>query len=134
MWMYSPESSSVWQLILAPTQFKGKELRSLRFFEERTASQMNGFFPCDFWNELVPQIAHAEPSIRHALVALSGFHEQFMLQDSADESYANFGLQQYNLAIKELLNSWTRGNPLVALLCCVLFVAIEVCQKAQPAF
>ena len=127
-------TSSQWQLALAPTPFKGRELRSLRFFEERTAAQLNGLFPEDFWGELVPQVAHAESSIRHALIALSGFHESFLVAGSGEGGEANrFGFQQYNLAIRELVHPQMKeGSPLVALLCCLLFISIEVRNLDGP--
>ncbi|MCJ1325414.1 hypothetical protein MMC10_002077 [Thelotrema lepadinum] len=106
------------------------ELRSLQFFQERTASQMSGFFSRSFWSELVPQIAHAEPSILHALVALSNFHEQFMLLDKSDhDARSRSGLHHYNLAIRTLLAPQARSESLLmGLLCCVLFISTELLQ------
>ena len=91
---------------------------------------MSPFFPSSFWSKLVPQIAYSEPSIRHALIALSGFHEQFMLRDVSFSSVKfRYGIQQYNLAIRKLLDLHTRqGSPLVSLLCCLLFISIELLQ------
>ena len=112
---------------LAPNPFSAKELRSLLYFRERTASQIDSFFPSAFWGVLVPQIAHREPSIRHALVALSDFHEQFMLPSGSNGERPYFGLRQYNLAIRELLDPRAPPKtPLVSLLCCLLFITIEV--------
>ena len=76
---------------------------------------------------MVPQIAHMEPSVRHALVALSDFHEQFALERGPKPEEPRFGLEQYNLAIRELLDSRARqASPLISLLCCLLFISIEV--------
>ena len=117
---------------LAPNPFSSAELRSLAFFRERTALQIDSFFPSAFWGVLVPQIAHREPSIRHALIALSDFHEQFMLPSGSNGERPYFGLRQYNLAIRELLDPCaTQRTPLIYLLCCLLFVAIEVgCSRS----
>ena len=91
---------------------------------------MNTFFSSCFWSEIIPQIAHTEPSIHHALVTLSVFHEQFILQDCPNNNeQSRFGLQQYNLAIRALLDSKTfQSSPIVGLLCCLLFISIELLQ------
>ena len=128
-------SMSVWRLNRAPTFFTTEESRSLRFFQERTTLQLGEFFPDNFWKELVPQVARSEPSVRHALIALSSFHERFVQQQQGlggDES--SFGLRQYNSAIRELLDSRAlQRSPLVGLLCCLLFTSIEVgCSCRSP--
>ena len=120
-------STHVLRAALAPNPFSAEELRSLLFFRERTALQIDSFFPSTFWGVLIPQIAQREPSIRHALIALSDFHEHFMLPGSSNGERPCFGLRQYNLAIRELLNPCAnQKTPLIYLLCCLLFVTIEV--------
>ena len=98
----------------------------MRFFRERTVCQLNAFFGSTFWSEVVPRIAYNEPSVRHALIALAGFHERFT-SGSKDRERSCFGLQQYNLAIRTLLHS-NQDLPLVGLLCCLLFISIELLQ------
>jgi len=111
--------------------FTGKELRYLGFFRENSVSQMSAFFPNTFWRDQVPQIAHAEPSIRHALLAFASFHEHFTLGGGSRNDHTRFGLQQCNLAIKGLVQS-SQGSPLIALLCCLLFISIEVSSWDGP--
>src|SRR5690349_19556803 len=52
-----------------------KERRALEFFFHRTAPQLSGFFSRAFWNGAVLQISINEPTIRHAMVAVSAMYE-----------------------------------------------------------
>lgn len=120
-----PDLMPAWEATIAPTPFRGKESRSLLFFRERTVHQLNSFFPNHFWSDIVPQIAQTEPSVRHALVAFSGFHERFVRGSIPVDEH--FGFKQYNLAIRQLLECRSSQiSQLIGLLCCLLFVSIEV--------
>ncbi|KAF5602077.1 Zn(2)-C6 fungal-type DNA-binding domain protein [Fusarium subglutinans] len=77
-----------------------QEARSIQFFIERTLSQLTSFFPDEFWGISVLQVAQYEPSISHALVSFSAYHEAFTNGNTGDKS--PFALKHYNLSIKEL--------------------------------
>lgn len=110
----------------------GSEQRSFQFFRERTLSQLTGFFSEELWDKAIFQVADAEPSIRHAMYALSAFHEHFLLgtsQDSIGEKQLSFAVGQYNLAIKELLrfsDIQDRKSSIIHLVSCLIFISIEV--------
>lgn len=110
------------------------EIRSLQFFVERTMRQLATFFPDDLFSTRVLQVAHLEPSIWHALVALSTYHERFLEHGPGPVPRESlFGLRQYNKAIEGLLSS-RPSLPLVRLVSCTIFICIEVRCPSRPLF
>lgn len=134
------------------------ELRAIGFFHHKTAPSLSSYFDADFWTRLVFQMSYAEPSIRHAMVALGALHETrengvrmvpslfpditpssndnpMALVRHPDSANEQFALNQYNKAIMHLsrrLN--TESSTEVALLACILFVCIEFLRgDAEPA-
>ncbi|KAF5554147.1 Zn(2)-C6 fungal-type DNA-binding domain-containing protein [Fusarium mexicanum] len=77
-----------------------QEARSIQFFIERTLSQLTSFFPDEFWGISVLQLAQYDPSISHALVSFSTYHEAFT--NGMPGQKIPFALKHYNLSIKEL--------------------------------
>ncbi len=53
----------------------GNESRYLQFFMEKTIPDFLLMFPESTWRTRVLQVAHTEPSIRHALISLASSHE-----------------------------------------------------------
>jgi len=104
------------------------EMRSYQFFYERTLSQIMSLAHNDFWSRLVLQAAHSEPTIRHAIVALSEFHRRFLLlPGEGANNEPRFALWHYNTAIKKVLRVIDNHDSLyLRLICCVVFVSIEV--------
>jgi hypothetical protein len=124
---YDHSPPPAWQVIVAPLHFTERECRSLDFYRDQTVSHISSFFPTKFWSNDIPQIAHSELSIRHALFSIAGFHEQFVLGKDAKSKECQYGLVHYNLAIKELFKADSpHVSPATALLCCLLFISIEV--------
>lgn len=124
-------------LLFAPnTQISknDKELRSFQYYRERTVSQLTSFFPDELWSKLLLQYAESEPCIRHALFAFSNFHENFMLRQMSQANSTleepPFALAQYNFAIQKLVQpSSLSSSPLINLVSCIVFIAIEVRAK-----
>lgn len=133
---WRPPPGSVWHVITGPSPnqcLTPKQQRSLQFFREQTVPQMNAFFSDVLWSDLIPQLAHQEPSVGHALSALSWFQEQLLLDGAIKSRQFSFGLQEYNMAIRKLLDTKKKQtSPLIGLLCCLLFVATEVCSSKSP--
>ena len=106
------------------------ERRSFQFFRERTLSQLTASFAEELWDKTIFQVAETEPSIRHAMFALSGFHEHFLNSHKHNaDMQLGFALTQYNLAIRELLCFDSgRGHTsiVIHLVSCLIFIAIEV--------
>lgn len=112
-----------------------QERRSFHFFCSRTIIRLSGYFVAGFWNRWVLQAFHHEPAIRHAVIALGSIHERFdggdvaVLGSNRDTSRGGFALEQYNHAIRHLLEPATQGTrPAfdVCLISCVLFACFEV--------
>ncbi|UNI17847.1 hypothetical protein JDV02_004161 [Purpureocillium takamizusanense] len=87
------------------------------------------------------QLAHSSSCVRHALVALSAYHERFRMGDGGDETYQSgssgsssgsssaseaHGLRQYNMAIRALRVDPTMHLQLVS---CTIFVCIEILRR-----
>ncbi|KAI1084144.1 hypothetical protein F5B20DRAFT_523817 [Whalleya microplaca] len=105
--------------------------RSFAFFVQRTSPQLAGFFGSDFWERHVLQAAHHESAVRHAIVAIGSLHELLDLQGAMTDPNGAFALEQYNLAIRDLLvplsQNGERGVDL-CLMSCILFACFENMQ------
>lgn len=53
------------------------ERRCFAFFRARTVDEFSGYFPSDFWEQLVPRATYYEPCLKHAVIALASLHERF---------------------------------------------------------
>ena len=95
----------------------------------RTCPQQAGFFGSDFWERLVFQAAYHESAIRHAIVAIGSLHELLERRTVTKDVDKTFALEQYNLAIRDLLiplsQTGERGVD-VCLIACILFTCFEV--------
>jgi hypothetical protein len=103
----------------------------LQFFVEQTAVQFGTFVPDDLWSSRVLQLAHSNTCIRHALVALSSYHERYWSRDAAGEPL--YGLRQYNQAINELVRADRSSHLHIQLVSCTVFICIEV-RSRLPAW
>lgn len=105
--------------------------RCFGFFVRETSPQLAGFFGSAFWERLVLQAAHHEPAIRHAITAIGALHEQHFV---GKEIVNTFALQQYNLAIRGLLDPLDQQRKRgvdVCLISCILFTCFEVCPSSS---
>ena len=105
--------------------------RSFAFFVRRTSPQLAGFFGSEFWERLVLQTAHHESAVGHAIVAIGSLHELYEHQTATIEANRSFALEQYNLAIRDLLAPRVKKREQcvdVWLISCILFTCFEVCH------
>lgn len=123
-WRREPAAQVVARALNKPYQ-DPRECRCLQFFLEVTAAQFATFFRDDISISTVLQIAQSEPSIRHAMVALS-FHHESYARRGLDVADANFAAQQYSFAIRELTSTKEQLPTYVHLLSCLLFIWAEV--------
>ncbi|KAE8447220.1 hypothetical protein EG329_011051 [Mollisiaceae sp. DMI_Dod_QoI] len=111
-----------------------RERHSFHFFRHTTAAQLTGFYGEGIWGRLVLQASHFEPAIRHAVIALGSLHELFVTHNgliNKRDCLDNFALQQYNLAIRSLMepvSRKTRPSTDVCLAACSLFACFESMQ------
>jgi hypothetical protein len=108
-----------------------QEKRGFSHFVKKTSPELEGFYASGFWDALLLQASHAEPALRHAVIAISSLHEDFAgrsLGPSAgrDDKFP-FALNQYTKAIGHLRRSLAAGKqaPLTALMSCILFVCFD---------
>ncbi|CAM1507660.1 Fc.00g073010.m01.CDS01 [Cosmosporella sp. VM-42] len=89
------------------------------------------FFQEEWWNTQILQLAHFESCIRHALVALATYHEQYTRRIA--DTGALFAARQQNLAIQKLLLPTQQPLTYVHLVTCSIFICIEVLQGNHEA-
>jgi hypothetical protein len=85
------------------------ERRSFYYLRERAIYDISGYFESEFWDRLGLQISHTEPTVRHALLALSSLCETYEsksinqdLTNDRDQFHIQFELQQYSKAVRLL--------------------------------
>lgn len=117
--------------ITAPFNITDAEQHAFEYYFARTSSHLAGIHDQEFWERLILQRAQVDAGVRHAILALASFHEDFergVVEDFSSKE--QFGLKQYNLAIKEQMNLVKNRNNTFAepdaYLPCIVFVTIEV--------
>ncbi|CAK7205456.1 hypothetical protein SEUCBS139899_008231 [Sporothrix eucalyptigena] len=103
---------------------------ALDFFHHRIAASLNDRQGSGVWGHLVLQLAHAEPSIRHTVAAVSVVHQDVerSLRDPAGYVTASQDAQKKWALAAKSLSARIRDQPdahLVPLVCCLLFTFIE---------
>ena len=90
---------------------------------------ISGCFEVDFWDRLVPQVGHAEPTVHHALLALSSLYESYASQGRAlpESPEKKLALRHYTKAVGLLANDLASNlpSPQVILVSCLIFVWFE---------
>ncbi|KAI1411331.1 hypothetical protein F5Y13DRAFT_165469 [Hypoxylon sp. FL1857] len=116
------------------------EARGFDFFRRSTSREAPGFFESDLWSSLILQLCHIEPAILHAAVAVGSLHSQYrgtspslQLQPfSIFEGQHAFAIRQYVKALGHLRHRLSSqdssSNAEVALICCLLFMCLEMLQ------
>lgn len=129
-----PDNMALVQQISCPSLevFDDKvERRCFAFFRARTANEISGYFPSDFWERLVPASCCYEPCLKHAVIALASLHERFEKGDhdiwksNKDIAEGGFALEQYNKAIQHLIKQPLKPKFDTFLVSCVLFACFE---------
>ena len=129
----APPPRNVVTVYLPPTQSQQAFFvndRGLDFFHQNLAAKLDGQFDSKFWSKLVLQLSHSEPSIRHAVSAISVIYQdvESSLRHPAGYVNANSEAQrEWNTAVKSL-SARIQAHPdsnLVPLVCCLLFTCIE---------
>ncbi|EEA28512.1 conserved hypothetical protein [Talaromyces marneffei ATCC 18224] len=127
------------QVVSAPFTITDAEQHAFEYYRARTSSHLSGIQDHEFWERLLLQRAQIDAGVRHAIIALASFHEDFergMIENV--RSKEQFGLKQYNLAIREQMSLATNGNKNPAepeaYLPCIVFVTIENMQMLRANF
>ncbi|KAI1610970.1 hypothetical protein EDD36DRAFT_308724 [Exophiala viscosa] len=109
------------------TDSSGDEVRALAFFRQMAGPALSGHSESYFWTNVVMQLSHHKPAVRHAVLAVSSLYEQFQeVSKSTNVASTNlFALRHYNAAIKELRLA---RDETVVLVVCALFICVESLQ------
>jgi hypothetical protein len=108
-------------------------IRYLEYYHHSAQPMLSNSFDRDFWSRTTLQIAHSEPAVRHALVALAYLHST---QDGsmkharsrfASQHESSFLLSHYNKSVRGLVNRIGEANYSheIGLVSCLLFVCME---------
>ncbi|KAL5621182.1 hypothetical protein FOBRF1_004428 [Fusarium oxysporum] len=129
----TPPRRSVITVYVPPTQTQlvsGINDRGLDFFQRNVAGKLDGQFNSTFWSRLVLQLSHSEPSIRHAVSAISTIYHDIEEATRHPVGYVNANSnarKEWSAAIRSL-SARIQAHPdssLVPLVCCLLFTCIE---------
>ncbi|MCJ1238414.1 hypothetical protein MMC14_006403 [Varicellaria rhodocarpa] len=114
----------------------GDEIRAFDFFRTKVATSLAGLFDSTFWTRHILQAARHEPSVRHAVVALSSLSEtKLQTTPSLANSSAplgTFAIRQHTKAISELSRKIQESSNLsmeVVLMTCTIFICFEMFQN-----
>ncbi|KAF2760202.1 hypothetical protein EJ05DRAFT_474096 [Pseudovirgaria hyperparasitica] len=112
----------------------GNNAHFLELYYHCVSKAISGPFNHDFWYCLSLQMAHAEPAVRHAIIALTCLYRS----DSVRTKHARTGLQDtseaqrqllihYNKSIRHLILRMSEASysPDIGLATCILFICIE---------
>jgi hypothetical protein len=106
-----------------------RQLRVIHLFCHRTANRMSENFEEDtFWKRSAPQLAHSEPAVFHALLAVNIVFEQAEQNKGVPvQQISPFAIESYNKAIQYVIrkDSLSNSDVYVSLVVCVLFVCLE---------
>ncbi|KAI1380068.1 hypothetical protein F4677DRAFT_408475 [Hypoxylon crocopeplum] len=116
------------------------EARGFDFFRRNTSREIPGFRKSDLWDRLILQLCHSEVAIRHAAVAVGVMHARYrgispslQVQGFVISEWQHaFAIQQYVKSLghlrDRLSNQANSINAELALICCLLFVCLEMLQ------
>ena len=114
----------------------GDSARYLDFYYHCACPALSTNFDKEFWSRIVLQMAHSEPAVRHAVIALGALCQT----EPGDMKHACAGfianherkvmLSHYNKSIGCLVNRMSDAtySPELGLVICLLFVCIEFLQ------
>jgi hypothetical protein len=106
-----------------------RQLRQIHLFCNRTALRMSENFEEDaLWKRSIPQLAHSEPAVFHAILAVNLVFAQAELNGGGPvQNVATPAIEAYNKAIRYVLRKKSSINSdiYVSLIVCVLFVCLE---------
>ena len=112
-----------------------EERRCFDYFRQRSVLEFFGYFDSNFWDQLILQVSHDDPAVRHAVIALSSLYEKIDIQWEVIRLQAQVtvcrqnSIEQDNQALshlRQIIGSNDSGNVQSTLICCVLLIAFEV--------
>lgn len=112
------------------------ELEAFDYFRHAMAPRMSGYGPDSAWNKTIPLLFHAEPAVRHAVVAIAATHRGLCSRTNhwchgREKVLLDFPTRQYTKAIgcfRKLLSSDDSSANIKAA-CLILFAHHEALQE-----
>jgi hypothetical protein len=106
----------------------------LHYFCAQAAPDLSGYRSSNFWNNMVLPSMHQEPSIQHAVLALSAFHRDYTIDGAILGRHMHGAtsvdsFHQYVLGLRRIQNyivNKQKPSKKMVLICCVLFYCIEI--------
>lgn len=111
----------------------GENVQYLAFYHQCARPILSSHFDHDFWSRVSLQLAHSEPAVRHALIAIGYLHKtepgslkharMSFIAEAEDKTL----IVHYNKAIKCLAERMREPSysPEIGLVACLLFICIE---------
>ena len=114
------------------------EKRYFQFFRQKTMASTTSLFDFRFWDRVVLQACHYEPAIKHAVLALSSWHQTTNPQANGTASlqHHNFATKQYHLALshaQKLVSSARSEDIETILIACIVCICYETVQGEYQA-
>jgi hypothetical protein len=111
----------------------GENVRYLEFYHHCARPALSTSFDSEFWGRTTLQMAHSEPAVRHALIALGYLHEtedgslKHARTKFAGQTESRILLHHYNKAVTCLVARMADAtySPEISLVTCILFVCID---------
>ncbi|KIW14923.1 hypothetical protein PV08_07709 [Exophiala spinifera] len=111
-----------------PMVFNAREHQLFHLFRTRIAPNLGGYFDADFWNVTLPCVAHVEPPVLYAALAVAATEKAVpSLAESGDTAECDV-IMFYNRAIQSLrmdVAQHTDRFRHTILLTCLLFICLE---------
>ena len=113
----------------------GHEAESFYYFRTCAAQDFQGYLRSEFWSCTIYQRSLLCPAIRHALLAVSDAHREWIINSSSNLSFAT--LTQYGKALHITIagiqadKNWQ--TYIISLSCCILFYYFELLNRNLAA-
>lgn len=123
----SSTSGPLLALVVDPAFQSVLEKRYFQFFRSKTVASTNSLLSSSFWDRTVLQACHLEPAIKHAVLALSAWH-QYSDHGSEESRHRDFADKQYQLALqgaRQLISAAKASDIDKVLTACVVFICFE---------
>jgi len=136
-----PSTSISFLKTLSTLPGSSEHVHYLEFYHYCASPTLSNQFDSEFWSRICLQMAHSEPAVRHALIALGCLnkHQTGSLKN-ARQGFANEKQQKtlflhYNKSIRHLVHRMAESSysAEIGLVSCVLFMCIEFLRADSHA-
>ncbi|KAK5047375.1 hypothetical protein LTR84_006898 [Exophiala bonariae] len=108
------------------------EQRLLWHFQHRTIGQLESTFRSELWSTIIPTLVQHDPVVRQAVLALSAFHEHYLVQGRTSTALPDHATRCYHQARQQIIQLKSPENFFDSILCaCLIF---GVCASLRGEF